>query len=99
MKKWRVFVIITMVFFFVCSTATVVMHGRGYPNVYGADIRQFGFFFLSLSWFLAGFLNLIAFLNGKNKGFNLGMMIMFFSTGLMNIAIGVIKYIVIFGKH
>ena len=89
----RVAIISMMVFFFAFAVSTVVLHGKGYTRFLDTDIRQFGYFFLSLSWFLSGFLNLIAFKNGKNKAFNLGMMIMFFSTGLLNIGIGIIKFI------
>ena len=97
MKMWRKIIICLVVFFFISSVTTVLLHDRGYNNYLGIDIRQFGFFFFALSWFFSGFLNLIAYLRGKNKGFNLSMMIMFFSTGLLILAIGLLKVLEHFG--
>lgn len=97
MNMWRNITISLVMFFFICSAATIVLHDRGYTNYFGIDIRQFGFFFFALSWFCSGFLNLIAYLRGKNKSFNLSMMIMFFLTGLLNLAIGLLKVLEHFG--
>lgn len=97
MKTWRTIIITLVAFFFICSAATIILHDRGCTNYLGIDIRQFGFFFFALSWLFSGFLNLIAYLRGKNKGFNLSMMLMFFSTGLLNLGIGLLKVLMHFG--
>lgn len=97
MKKWRTIIISMVVLFFSCSVLTVIMHDQGFTTLFSINVLEFGYFFLSLTFFVSGFLNLIAYLNGKNKGFNLSMMIMLFATGIMNLAIGLLKVLEHFG--
>jgi len=73
MKKWRIIIISIVVLFFSCSVLTVIMHDKGYTTLFGINILEFGYFFLILTFFVSGFLNLIAYLNGKNKGFNVSI--------------------------
>lgn len=86
MKNIRIGLIVFIVFLFLCSVITVILYDKRH-FIFGSDIRLFGYLFLSGSLFFSGFLYLIAYFNKKNMWFNLMMVIILCSTGIMNIAI------------
>lgn len=80
---------------FLLTISTLVLYEKGICTIWGKDIRLFGYLTLGIMIFSEGFLNLIFFLEGKNKWFNLLMMFIVFVFGGLYIVLWFLNY---FGK-
>ena len=80
---------------FLSMISTIILHQNGISTIGGKDIRLFGYLLLGVLIFSEGFLNLIFFLEGKNRWFNLMMMCIVFVFGGLYIVLWFLNY---FGK-